>query len=285
MTTELRLKRNDSNAVALLNASGVPYGIPDVNGKPRVSSMPYLYDIAEGNITDHTTWAKIGYSTSTSSQTTLWAGGTEYVWPSAGMGMEVVSTDNTNDKAAGNGALTVRIGYLTIDGVEKSEIVTLNGTSAVPTSGTDIYRVNSFRVATVGSSGKAAGTISLRNLIDSPIYAQITAGQTRARSSFYTVPAGKTLYVTSLTFSAGYTTANKYVKFTLHGTYDDASNTVLTAGNFFMAYAEIILIDNVYTKTLDMPMRVPSGVDIKVSIIGDSGVFCSSSLRGWLETT
>jgi len=40
-------------AIQLLDENGVPYGVRHVNNKPRVSAMPYLFDIAEGNVPDH----------------------------------------------------------------------------------------------------------------------------------------------------------------------------------------------------------------------------------------
>lgn len=51
-----------SPAVKLIDPAGVPYGVKQVDGKPRVSSIPYTYDItvgtanaAAGNITVHKT--------------------------------------------------------------------------------------------------------------------------------------------------------------------------------------------------------------------------------------
>lgn len=46
----------------LRDESGVAYGVKHISNKPRVSSMPYLYDIAEGNVAGHTPWEKIGYT-------------------------------------------------------------------------------------------------------------------------------------------------------------------------------------------------------------------------------
>jgi len=40
-------------AARLVDENGVIYGVRQVNNKPRVSAMPYTYDIAEGNIPDH----------------------------------------------------------------------------------------------------------------------------------------------------------------------------------------------------------------------------------------
>ena len=50
------------SAINLKDENGLPYGVKHVNNKPRVSSMPYLYDIAEGNVTGHVHFDKIGYT-------------------------------------------------------------------------------------------------------------------------------------------------------------------------------------------------------------------------------
>jgi hypothetical protein len=43
-----------STAVKLIDESGVAYGVKHVQNKPSVSSMPYTYDISEGNVSGHT---------------------------------------------------------------------------------------------------------------------------------------------------------------------------------------------------------------------------------------
>ena len=48
------------SSIKFKDENGVPYGIKHINNKPRVSSMPYLYDISEGNVPVHEAWSKIG---------------------------------------------------------------------------------------------------------------------------------------------------------------------------------------------------------------------------------
>jgi hypothetical protein len=73
-----------------------------INGKPSVSSTPYSYDIAAGNVAGHVPFVKIGYlpSMTANANTDIWGyGGTQatYLFPTATMGMEVLSDDNTED--------------------------------------------------------------------------------------------------------------------------------------------------------------------------------------------
>ena len=46
----------------LIDQNGAAYGVKHVGNKPRVSSMPYLYDIAEDNVPDHTVRSLLGYN-------------------------------------------------------------------------------------------------------------------------------------------------------------------------------------------------------------------------------
>jgi hypothetical protein len=198
--------------------------------KLRVNSTPYGYDVAEGNIANHSPFFKTGFNADVdATEEDMWTAGGVYVFPVAAQGMEVVSTDNTNDKAGGTGALTVKVWYLTNTFVEKSEVITMTGTTLVETAATDIYRVNAFRVMTAGTSGSAAGTISIRNKTDhTTVYSQIAAGQTRARNSIYTVPALKTLYITQISCSTGNASGGRYARFTLRAKYDDIIKAVST---------------------------------------------------------
>jgi len=88
----------DDPYVGLLDENGVPYGVKQVNGKPRVSSMPYTYDIAEGNVANHAPWSKIGYTpTMNTTENDLWSLAGVINFPTAAMGMEVVSSNNVDD--------------------------------------------------------------------------------------------------------------------------------------------------------------------------------------------
>jgi len=95
---------------------GVPYyrlvKILDVNGVEQALSVEdgalctrsYLQAIAEGDITNHTLWSKIGYAPgmTTNVNTDIWSYSLTqpvYIFPTTAMGMEVSSSNNTNDKA------------------------------------------------------------------------------------------------------------------------------------------------------------------------------------------
>lgn len=269
---------NVIGATQFVDESGVAYGVKHINNKPRVSSMPYLYDMAEGNVPNHVGWSKLGYNGDVgTSQEDLWAVGGLYVFPAAAIQMQVVSS-SANDTAAGTGVRTVVISYLDASYVTKSETVTLNGVGAVTTTATDIFRVQRFRAGSVGSGGMAAGNISLQAVGGGVTYSQIATGYTRARNITYTVPAGKALYITSITFSNG---SLKGVRFTTRATYDADAAAVT---DFFLPYTEVAMEGGAFYRPLEIPTAFPAQVSLKVSAVADAaGAVCAVALRGWLE--
>jgi hypothetical protein len=121
--------------------------------------------------------------------------------------MQVVST-SANDTAAGIGAQQVEITYLTapfptnvIDPFKKkTEIVTLNGLGVVTTTATNIFRIDRFRISRVGSTGVAAGNISLQSVGGATTFERIETGLTGADSAAHYVEKGYGTLLTGLTF-------------------------------------------------------------------------------------
>jgi hypothetical protein len=337
-----------------------------VDGKIRVSSMTYLQDIAEGNVSGHTPFTKIGYSpTVNTTESDIWSAAGVYTFPSAEGKWEVVSssandagtsifsgtstggsttslidtgkdftagtpvavgdliildssgttpefgyvtaitsatelavagefsedgtgsgrTYNIIDKSATTGAQAVFACYLDDDYAEHCEIIVLSGLTAVDTVNTNFFRLNSFRVIAVGSGLKAVGNLTLRADGAGTTYGYILAGFTRARSIIYTVPAGKTLYVTSVFVSwatpndAKIQTARIYTRANIepgkkHNTRD-----------LFYPYTEVLVSNAAVTVNLDIPTSLPAKTDIRMSGLaataGSGPATCV--LRGWIE--
>ena len=255
-------------------------GLALIGTKLRVSAMPYLYDIAEGNVAGHAGWSKIGFNGDIgTNEEDLWTAGGQYVWPAAGMQMQVVSTSG-NDTSGGVGVKTVTIRYLDSAYNSQAETVTMNGLTPVNTVTTDIFRVQSFRAATCGGNGAAAGTITLKDAATATTtYSQIQAGYTRARNITYTVPAAKVLHITSLTFSVY--GATKGIRFTTRATYDPDTAAVTT---FFLPYTEVTMGNGAFYRPLEIPTTFPATTRIKVSGVADAaGAVCTTALRGWIE--
>jgi hypothetical protein len=95
----------NTSALALQTSQGQWRGITsglldwkEADGKPRVSTTPYLYDIGEGNISGHMCWEKIGYNpVVTNVEEEVWSYGGKYAFSKGEALLEVVSSDNTQD--------------------------------------------------------------------------------------------------------------------------------------------------------------------------------------------
>jgi hypothetical protein len=257
----------------------------EVDGKPRVSSMNYLYDIAEGNISGHTSFAKLGYNAAVgATEEDIITQGGVYPWLATASALEVVSSD-ANDTVAGSGVQKIRIGYLDGDYTSRSEIISLNGVTPVPLTDATVLRVNSIRATQVGVGGVAVGNITCR-LVAAPktVYRQIELGFTRGRGLTYTVPLGYNLYITSISISSGAAETGKaVVRWTGRAQVDDIDSSVKI--NFFQPFFEKITLDNSFYREFESPIRIPATADIKVSAVSSViSSICNCELRGWTET-
>jgi hypothetical protein len=256
-----------------------------VDGKMRVSSISYLYDIAEGNVTDHTTFAKLGYNAAIgATEEDIITQGGVYPWIAAGgIALEVVS-DAAADSLALTGVQKVKVTYLDTDYSEQSQIINMNGVTPVALTDTSILRVNSIRATQVGTGMMAAGNITCRLVGGAAtVYRQMSAGFTRGRGLTYTVPLGKTLYITSIAISSSAAEAGKAtVRWIGRAQVDDTAPTVKIA--FFQPFFEILTQDDSFYREFEIPIKVPATADVKVSATSAGlSSACSCELRGWLE--
>jgi hypothetical protein len=276
-----------NNAVRFVDQNGVAQPIHFNAEGFQVCAQDYLQALAEGDIANHTPWEKMGYAgIAPASEIDVFPVNTAYTFSTGAAKCRCVG--GANDNATGTGAKTVRIWYLKADYTEATTDVVLTGATPVDTTATDIFRVNAFRIVDFGSGGtnyKAAGNIDVYHATNAtPIYSRILAGATRARNSIYTVPKGKTLYITSMT--CGVTKGGSTgiaATFILRATYD-AKLGALTAGLHFVPLAEINHIDGAFYKPFEMPIVLPQYTDLKVSVIAaQAATIATAALRGWLE--
>jgi len=205
---------------------------------------------------------------------------------SSGGSCATARTYQVLDTSAAKGAMAVKIDYLDTAYAEKTEIVILNTTTPVALVNADTFRIQSFRVIAVGSKATAlnapGGNLTLRQN-GALTYSYITLGYTRARNSVYTVPAGKTLYVTS--FSCSFATsgnANKeYGRIYKRVNIEPA--TKFRTGTLFYPYTEVNIQNNTVQIIIDCPTKLPAKTDIKVSSVATASGAVTSVLRGWIE--
>jgi hypothetical protein len=210
--------------------------------------------------------------------------GWAYTFPTGALTMTIVSDSDEDDpvkanEAAGTGAYTVTVYYLTTGYVEKNVTVTMNGTAAV-TIATDIFRIQNVRVITTGTANTAIGNLTIAS--GGQTYGYISAGRTRARQCIWTVPTGKTLYITQIAFSCAQQAASKYVRFTTKANVDNLSGAILQRG-LFSPYNEIALNNTAYYRELNPPTKLPATTDLKVTALSDATAVGTCALRGWIE--
>ena len=164
-------------------------------------SDPYLA-IADRQVRSVTHVNKFGHNTCIAACTTevIWDGSGAYTYPTQAR-IHNLTSSSSNDTAAGTGARTVQVFGLDSCYNEIDETVTLSGTSNAPTVKSYI-RIFRMLVETAGSGETAAGEITATAAVDGSVSAIIASGN-QTHMAIYTVPAGKTAYVTQVYGSIG----------------------------------------------------------------------------------
>lgn len=241
--------------------------------------------ISFGRIPSAIPWAQNGYNGDVGATVEdIWAVSTTYNWLAAAAQLEIVG--GAGDVAAGAGVQQVQLFYLDAAFGEHSEIITMTGAVPANTVANNIFRIQSFRAYRVGANGVASANIDIRSLGGGAVRDRILSGFTASRSSIWTVPAGKTLYLDSIVFSSGSAAGGKNILMSVKSNYDDINNTLLTPrGVFFMPSVEVLIQDDNFYRELEIPVRYPATTDLKATALSDSaGAICTSIMRGFLVT-
>lgn len=178
------------------------------------------------------------------------------------------------------GAQCWKVDYLDANYNAYTELGVFDGNAQVSTIGT-MWRINSFRVIATGTGNVPVGNLTLENAGGTD-YAYITMGFTRARGGFYTVPLGKTLYIS--TIIAGYAhghTQPHYCRIYIRA--NSEVSTLFNTGSIFYPFAETISVGGSIPQEFTFPMRFPAKTDVKVSALADYAGIVTVTMRGWLE--
>lgn len=168
---------------------------------------PFELQVARGQISWHRSVTIFGYNSDVdTSLETVWPYGGLLSYPSNALQLSV-SSDNANDTSAGTGARTVYLEGLDADHNTISEVVTLNGQTAVTTAKSYLH-INNCYVLTAGSGNSAAGTIYFGTGVvtagvPATVYDVIQFDYNARVTGSYTVPSGYTAYVSQGLFSSG----------------------------------------------------------------------------------
>lgn len=190
--------------------------------------LDFVDGISFGLIPGATTGTVNGYI-GTAAVTTVAIRATSYIADTVAAQRSVVSS-SANDSSAGTGARTIKITYYdnSVNG-PFTETITMNGTSAVNTTNTNIRFIEKIEVMTVGSTGANAGTISLKQNTGGggSTLGSIAVSDNSTYWAHHYVPAGKTAHVYAV--RAGATITNGIVNLMVTG---DPTQTNLPTKNF-----------------------------------------------------
>jgi len=247
--------------------------------------VPFFDAISQNQYSNIVAWSKLGFNPEIKNlDEDIWSYGGTYVWPASATKMDLVSSD-ADDADGDTGARTVTIYGLGATYNELSETVTMAGTTPVETVN-EYLRINNMRVATTGASNAPEGNLTLSEANGTTYrYGYIRTLFTRQRNCIYTVPLGKTLYITSALYSAVTGAVGHWTRFTLRANYDDKSDTILARG-LWMPHTELSIVETSFTRDYEIPERFPATTDVKVSAVCDGTVtmLCQCVLRGYLVT-
>lgn len=260
-------------------------------GYAKIVAVPYYAQVAEGNELDRKIIHKTGYATGVNATlVNVWNSGSggAIVYnfpPSGGIQLQIRST-STDDAVAGKGIETIKMTYLDKDYVEKTETISLAGTTFVPTVATDIRRINAFYATSTGVLTGAAGNILVRDMENTGSYAFISQSRCSSRQAIYTVPRNKTFYMLGWDASAGYASnQTRFVQVSL-ATNSDWQGNLLNTGSWHIKDT-MILANSVGNAAKQVPFKIPGTADVRVMAQADSeavNAVVACSFNGWEET-
>lgn len=192
------------------------------------------------------TGSKIGFDNNVSTSAFTIVSNAAVTTPT-GEGARVIST-SVQDSSAGTGIQKALIKYFDTSYSSQQEIVTLNGTTPVLTSATDILFIEDFSVFQIGSSGGAVGTVSLQSTDGTRLFARIDPGGNQFLRALHYVTPGKVGEITDIIVS-GTSGGVSFVVFREIDYTPDGGNIVLISDLSFTLIAEVMSI------SLDLPVR------------------------------
>lgn len=218
---------------------------------------PFGLHVKRGYVQGHEHIHKFGYNTSvTTSASLIWNGGSGYVYPTSAAVLGVVGTSTTD-----NSQITIE--GLDADYNQLTNIVTLNGTTTVTTSGTYLRAFRAF----VSDDNEPAGDVTVRH--SGNIVAIIEEGENQTLMSTYTIPAGYTGYFMQLVIGGATEVANKFLTTRLR---------FKEYGGVFRTQAKYTLASQTFEETFELPLEIPEKTDIEMTGQASSGVMQTTAM-------
>lgn len=215
----------------------------DSDGKLVTTALTgFGADFTFGDVVSNTTTAKVVRRTT-------------YTEPATAAQRSVASA-NANDTSAGTGLRTLRIVYYNNSGAGPfTTDVTMNGTTAVNTTATDIRFVEEVFALTVGSGGVNAGIITIFNSTGGAggTLGTINAGDNRTYWAHHYVATGKIANITGISAGATSTTVGCGSLFVLRAQRLDVANSAdIQVSDFVRLYGQ----SSTFARAYQSPIKV-----------------------------
>lgn len=229
----------------------------------RHIAMPFEIEVSRGRIPPITSIHKFGHNNSVSTTLeTVWPGSVQYTYLASEAPLTLSSGD-VDDTSAGAGARTVFVEGLDGNYNEVTETISLNGQTGVTTVNSYL-RIFRMRVMTAGATEGNEGVIyggtgTVTSGVPANVYAQLEVGLNQTTMGLYTVPAGKTAYITELNFSLG------------SGKELNAFLVVREFNSTFQVKFETHIYQTAFEHPIGFPFKVPEKSDIELRATSSTG--------------
>lgn len=243
-----------------------------INSFGVASNIP----IANGDVAGYAAIHKFGRNPSIgNAPETVWMHGGKYQYLDVGSASTLYAySANSEDSASGDGARTITILGLDNNFNEIEETVTVGGAATT----LEFLRVYRAFVATAGSTTTNEGNVLISTgaggtgtvLADiGTVGTGTTFGLGQTQLALYTIPAGKTGYLT--TWNVGCAPMNNKATVLLKSRELDGSDAPFRTKDI------VDLVGGYHTQNYSIPLRFPEKTDIEVVASGDTSTIISSS--------
>lgn len=227
---------------------------------------PFELQVSRGQIAYHRAVTVFGVNPDLDqTEETVWPHDGIIAHPSSAMVMTISSSSLLDVNTTGTGAWSVLVEGLDADFREISEVVLLNGQTAVSTT-KQYIRINRMAVASAGSGNANAGHVYIGSGIvtagvPAVVYNLIDVGYNASTTAHYTIPAGYTGYLSEGVFTVGQP----------GGSAEVVGKLITMPPNNIRYTAAVVAINNgSVTYDFVYPVPIPEKVDVSAAAVGKS---------------
>ena len=230
---------------------------------------PFDVQVARNQIMGHSTVNIYGFQTAvTTANIPVWEVAGTYTYPASATTMNLASTVNTGGDLSGT---TILIQGLGAGYVPQSETLALTGTTVAVTT-KSYLRINSISVSSVTGGVNPTGSITLKDLTNTTVYAQINPSIGRSQMAIYTVPAGYTFYLSRIN---AYTSANgsnaDWVQYRNVNTTASGVTSLTQQAPFVNSYESQRVMPRPFTEKTDIQLQAKTSANTHAVSISAEG--------------